>query len=606
MLRFIALTSDPDDSTSVAGARSIATRLRAIDTQTWEVAFDCPGRLILVSGAHGASNHVYRLSGGRGVVLGKLFSSNPTALRALSEDDAVSADLVASQGRRLVKDYWGRYVAFLHDGSSYRTWIIRDPSGALPCFYATIDGVTLVFSDLAVCLQNRLLSVRIDWNYLSTHVCCPSDFSERTALSGVSEVFQGEAVELCRSQIANRFIAWNPTFFADRRLDSPNEAIELLRDATERCVFAWASCYSSILLELSGGLDSAIILSCLSRSPSAHRLTCLNNYQSDSSCGDERIYARAAANAANVELVEIEDNINLPLHRLFNLQSTPRPGEYIGALQRFPPLRALADARSATAVFSGIGGDQLYFAGPLLLTAADMLFDRGLGRAFVNLSFDLSRKSGRLFWSLLLEVLWAVHISGSRRHIPDQENTLSSAECRASVRTSLASHPWLERAEHLALGKIRHLRSLSVCINAYHPLGDDSDPDFVTPLLSQPLVEATLRIPTYILSANGVNRSAARTAFKDTLPKSIVDRRGKGIVDYNFPIVIERNLRFVRETLLDGVLVKNKLLDRQRLEEALTPPNFHNGHLAGEILCSHLSTEVWARSIEGHCRTELS
>ena len=59
-----------------------------------------------------------------------------------------------------------------------------------------------------------------------------------------------------------------------------------------------------MLLGLSGGFDSAVVLGCLSHSPARPRITCLNQFAA-ASHEDEREYARAAAVRAGVTLLEV-------------------------------------------------------------------------------------------------------------------------------------------------------------------------------------------------------------------------------------------------------------------------------------------------------------
>src|SRR3546814_12928828 len=50
----------------------------------------------------------------------------------------------------------------------------------------------------------------------------------------------------------------------------------------------------------------------------------------------------------------------------------------------------------------------------------------------------------------------------------------------------------------------------------------------ISPLLSQPVIEACLGIPSWEACEGGVDRSAARRAFSGALPPSVVGRHGKG------------------------------------------------------------------------------
>ena len=115
------------------------------------------------------------------------------------------------------------------------------------------------------------------------------------------------------------------------------------------------------------------------------------------------------------------------------------------------------------------------------------------------------------------------------------------------------------------------------------------------PLLSQPLVETCLRIPTYVLIRSGRDRAVARQAFERDLPSEIARRQAKGRADQHVRNILDANLDFVRELLLDGVLVKRGWLNRAALELYLTRERSPADHQYSEILQEHLCTEAWLR-----------
>ena len=113
------------------------------------------------------------------------------------------------------------------------------------------------------------------------------------------------------------------------------------------------------------------------------------------------------------------------------------------------------------------------------------------------------------------------------------------------------------------------------------------------PLLSQPLVELCLRIPTYVLIKNGMDRATARRAFAPDLPPEIVKRRNKGRIDQHVRNTLDHNLDFVRDVLLNGHLVKQGLLDRRNLELYLSRERSPADFQYTEILHEHLCVEAW-------------
>jgi asparagine synthase (glutamine-hydrolysing) len=117
-----------------------------------------------------------------------------------------------------------------------------------------------------------------------------------------------------------------------------------------------------------------------------------------------------------------------------------------------------------------------------------------------------------------------------------------------------------------------------------------------TPVLfSQPLIELCLRIPSYVWISGGRDRSLARDAFARDLPAVIVRRTQKGAIDRHNRKLMDRNEAFLREMLLDGLLVKEGLLDRSRLERLLSRASVALDFEYNEVLRHHLCTEIWLR-----------
>jgi asparagine synthase (glutamine-hydrolysing) len=111
--------------------------------------------------------------------------------------------------------------------------------------------------------------------------------------------------------------------------------------------------------------------------------------------------------------------------------------------------------------------------------------------------------------------------------------------------------------------------------------------------MSQPLIELCLRIPTYVSIAGGYDRSVARRAFASEVPMQIIRRRAKGGVNRHNTNMLDANLEFIRAVLLEGLLVREGLLDRQRLEQYLSRETSPADFEYHEILHQHLCTEVW-------------
>ena len=129
----------------------------------------------------------------------------------------------------------------------------------------------------------------------------------------------------------------------------------------------------------------------------------------------------------------------------------------------------------------------------------------------------------------------------------------------------------------------------------YTSFGPEGAPERTLPLLSQPLVELCLRMPSYLLIRSGRDRAIARRAFAPELPETIVKRTAKGRIDQYLRNILDLNLQFIREYLLDGVLVSKGLLNRNNLDTYLTKERSPADFQYNEILQEHLCVEAWLR-----------
>jgi asparagine synthase (glutamine-hydrolysing) len=116
----------------------------------------------------------------------------------------------------------------------------------------------------------------------------------------------------------------------------------------------------------------------------------------------------------------------------------------------------------------------------------------------------------------------------------------------------------------------------------------------VTPLFSQPLLEAVLRIPTWLLTLGGWDRALARRAFQHEVPRPIITRRTKGGQEEHAKSILVRNITFARELLLSGKLAGAGILDRTLLGEVLSgrPTRVPTSNVE---LYACLSVEAWVR-----------
>jgi asparagine synthase (glutamine-hydrolysing) len=152
--------------------------------------------------------------------------------------------------------------------------------------------------------------------------------------------------------------------------------------------------------------------------------------------------------------------------------------------------------------------------------------------------------------------------------------------------------PWYLSDESIPPGKQRHIAAVVRPECYYDPFGIPGDPERLAPLVSQPLIELCLRIPTYVLTSGGWDRAVARRAFTAEVPAEILHRRSKGGIEEHSAAILKRNIKFIRHLLLDGELVRNGLLDRCKVESALS--GRPSGVMKGMVkIFQYIGIEIW-------------
>lgn len=597
MFRYIALAWDDSQPTSSAAARHLGLGWHA--RPDWNAALLRPGLHVFITGAKSGINDACPLQGGLGVVLGKLFrrhhldsldslDSPPARNVLLNSKDAAS--ILESGGRTLVSDFWGRYVAFLQTDSG-STCVLRDPSGMLPCFRIRHDGVSIVFSWLEDALQMlaHFGPRTVNWDALTAQLLRGTLIGRETALEGVSQVLPGEVLDLHHQESA---LLWSAVDIARSPAShDAAKATQLLGQAVRSCTRAWASCYDTLLLRLSGGVDSSILLSCLAPGSTQADVICIN-YHSQGSDSDERHYARLTAARVGRDLLERERDPDFCIDRVLRIARMPDPVPYIGWMNAGTDAR-LASAYSAQALFTGAGGDPLFFEFPRWWPAADYLQVAGLNVGFFAAAMDAARLGKVSVWrAIALALRERVRPELAAREPMGHAGLLAPGILHDRIERQRFVHPALCHANDLPIGKYLQTVALMHPLGHYDPFEQALAPELVNPLFSQPLVELCLRLPTYVLTQGGRGRALARRAFASDLPPQIAGRRSKGGMEEHIKAVLGANLDLVRGMLLDGELASRGMLDRAKLEELLSG---RPTALAGQISQIHglVAVEAW-------------
>lgn len=600
MHSYLGLLWDRDNESATKEAMLLVAQFRAARSN-WICRLNSPGCIVFdhSAGRCGLESHV--LPDDQGVIVGQLFRKRlqmPASANAkLSADDA--SGIVESCGRTLIEDYWGAYVTFINRKDTRTKYVIRDCSGALPCFRTQHHEVQLVFADLDDLNALRLPPIGINWPFLERFLSYNDLQTRECALEGITEILAGDCAEVHGGSV-EQFALWDPVKIClGGQIASPAEALQELRATAHACIDRWASVHSNILHLLSGGFDSAAVLGCLTRAPRQGKVTCLNRFFAAPG-EDEREYARLAAKHAGVELLEHEWTAGC--HRLdariLEAPALPKPSiPFIFGMLDLDFRNRTAQAVGADAVWTGQGGDHLFFETSTAVSAGDFLRDRGLGRGFFKAVRDAARVSNASVWNVLHATLlhgwhgqWPAPILSAR------QTYLAGTAALPLEDIERVLHPWSLAARGLSHGKQMQIFNLGELVNRHRPLAGLEFAGELHPLISQPLMELCLRIPTYHWVHGGRRRGLARDAFAAEVPARILERQHKGGTTAYAVGLIRDSAEFLRWLLIDGMLVQQGMVAPEKLQASLDPRRpMRIEHLFPLLAC--ITAEAWARRL---------
>lgn len=438
-----------------------------------------------------------------GCILGALFRrpGPAEALVSLNECDALA--VAKNEGQALLGGYWGGYVAALSRGDG--TNILRDPSGTFPCYYAIRDDRALVGSDAELLLAGGVVP-EVDLEEIGRQLYRAFVPSAATALRGTRELLAGFSLRFPTAPEAQA-PWWSPWDHVSDRGEPRDEAAERLARVVQDCVEAWASTRRRLLLSVSGGLDSSIIAACLAKAGAD--LVCLTMF-TDDPAGDERPFARALCDHLGLRLMErpyrLDDiDIDEPL-----APHLPRPRDRTQALAYERVNLEVAAEIGADGFMTGNGGDNVFGYSQSAVPIADRYLAGGVGEGLFASIRDVCRQTGCSIFDALSQALRLAH--GPPRNRVRPNGLLLHPGFVADMSAGELRHPWLDAPPGALPGKAAHISAILRAQPTLEAARGYHLPVF-SPLMSQPLIEACLGVPTWEWRVGGRDRSLARRAF---------------------------------------------------------------------------------------------
>lgn len=526
------------------------------------LGMECRGRVGCIALFAPKETPVLRLPGG-GMLLGDLYDDGGRPVNDLADSQRLSTP--SAFRKHLLDRYWGEYLLFQPvEEDTNGTSLMRDPSGGIACVYSLQHRNGFITSDLVIASDLGLHHDRIDWDFVRHSLIYPHMKISRTGLAGIGELLPGCILSVDGKKTSTS-MAWSPWRFVapTARQSDPIAAAQTIRKVTTSVVHAMAETDRAVLLELSGGLDSSIVGACLSDANA--RVTCCTVI-TPLPGADERSYASQVAERLGIELLQqqldfadADIDFGLPRH-------SPRPAVWALGRAVARAMDGAAKSQSVNSLFSGGGGDTVFCYLRSAAPAADAFRARRWTagcKAIVN----LSRLHGCTVTKATRLALRKLYLNPKAPYKPD---------CLLLPRVDeippLELHPWFSTPSNALPGdreRVFDLAGNQMFADATLRAGHRR---VRMPLLSQPVMEACLRVPSWMWISGGQNRAVARAAFAAQLPQDVLERRSKGtFMNYTFA-VYRKNKEAMGRFLLDGHLRSRGLLDPHKLNLFLESP----------------------------------
>lgn len=541
------------------------------------LAVDRPDVCALVAG----NCRCYRLDDG--YVIGTLFPRfGPARALEVAQLDGGGADSADAAETRLLGRYWGSYLAFSRTKSGHR--LLRDPSGALPCYYAETTFGLVLASDMDLLLAAGGLVPEVGWLALVRHLYLRGLPSPETCLRGVEELLPGFSLDVLGGTVDQRML-WSPWTHAQaEQTAEPPDAVRLRR-AVKTSVAAQTDRGGRLLVSVSGGLDSSIVAACLVQA--GRDVHCVTMFTGDPA-GDERVYARELCRHLNLPLIErayrVED-VDIDAAMSPHL---PRPiGRTLAQAYERAHLEVAADI-GADMFVTGNGGDNVFGFSQSAAAVTDFHLRHGLAFGLLRTLRDVCRQTE----SSPLTVLRAAFRLRRRGYVWLNGPMFLDPATLVALAPQILHQPWLNAPAGIGPGKAAHVAGLLRVQQLLEP-GRSRFAPVIAPLISQPVMEVCLAIPSWRWREGGRDRAVARAAFSDDLPAAIVGRRSKSGPDGFSAIILRQHRAAIRERLLDGAMARNGVVDRKSIEARFADPRPFSGEEQGRLL-DLVDTEAWA------------
>lgn len=532
---------------------------------------------------------------GKCLIVGTLFAKSNFLPAKL--DDAFAGKDGRAAFEALLDRYWGQYVALSLTEDMIQ--ILRDPSGGLPAYHVECDRYLAAASDASLLVEAGMLQPVIDYDSILRQFRQPNARSSATGLFGLKELMPGYVLEW-QGQHTKECPLWLPWNHARRRYDGDFEqAARQLRETVDGCIKALGRRENGgTLIGMSGGLDSSIIASALREVEFGAEGISIATKHPD---GDERQFARQICSRLGLFFHGAQYDVSHvdPLRPSAPHLARPTGEPFLQSYDRI--VMDLARERGARSIFRGNGGDAVFCFMQNVMPILDRWEAKHERGNIMQTISDVCRMTDSDMRAVL-NASWKKRRGSPFSSMSRVDGLFLSGR---DVDRSLPAVPEAEHMVELPRGRIVHALWIMRVQRFTEGYARDGELEMICPLLSQPIVELCLSIPSWYWIEGGINRAVARQAYRPILGQEAMQRTRKGGPSAFCVELLEAYRQSYRELLLDGLLARHGVIDRNAVEAALAyeGPQRGDGYLR---LLAMADAEAWVRHWSGAGAARLS
>jgi asparagine synthase (glutamine-hydrolysing) len=456
----------------------------------------------------------------------------------------------------LMNNYWGRFSGALYNSSAKKVSLVRDPLGLETLYYMPLkDG--MLFSNKLVNLVDLLEEKpEINWHYFAEFLVEQNFLISKTPFNGITELLPGMHLQADLNGNIKQTFEWHiPT----EKVTDEKAIEDMVFDTFKNSTHAWAKNNKKITLQLSGGVDSSSILCMLKHVVPNTEIQAVHYNDSKTVASQEIAYAQKIADECNIPLKIMDFQES----KMFEpLPADWRPEKPTTGTHGYHTAQKFINIAQSSMILSGQGGDHVFLAPPPEESIADYWLDNGL-RGISTIMHEITSIYRTSWLALLKTNMRALKYYLLGKRIPNQyavSDMLAPDFANQLKYESFYLTPYLKK---FTPAKARQIEAL------YHAVAykDDIDPIVTYPLLSLPVVEAALKIPTYLSIKDGYNRYYQRKATSRINPTQVIWRRDKGEVSASVIKGLQKELEPLIELISSGLLLKHGVIDKHWVQD---------------------------------------